>query len=89
MARSDNMLTLLVLGIGGYLVYTHYLSPAGGAAPPGTAAQTGMLCKFPDGTTAPIGATGSCPFDSSHGGQSTPCYPSTFVGPMEPGSATC
>jgi len=89
MARGDNMLTLLVLGIGGYLVYTHYLSPASQAAAPGAGAQTGMLCKFPDGTTAAIGATGSCPYDASHGGQSTPCYPSTFVGGIPQGGATC
>ena len=102
MARSDNTLvTLFVVGIGAYLIYEYVYLPssaasAAAAAPNAPGASTGsivsgssMLCKFPDGSTIAMPATGSCPFDSTHGGQSTPCYPAAFVGPIPPGGASC
>lgn len=88
MAR-DNTLTLLVLGIGGYLVYQNW--PAIQAAFGGTTTATisGQLCKFPDGSTIPMPAGNACPYDANHGGQSTPCFPASFVGPLQPGQVHC
>jgi hypothetical protein len=84
MASDNTLTTLLVLGVGGYLLY-HYV-----IAPSSACTGTSVLCKFPDGTCVPMPAgTSSCPYDATHGGQSTPCYPSGFVGPLQPGSVTC
>jgi len=86
MARgSDSLLTYAILGVGAYLVYTHFLAPGTTT----TAAAGSLQCRYPDGSAAPVNADGTCPFDSSHGGQATPCYPSTFVGPIPPGGVTC
>lgn len=63
---------LLLAVVGGYLIYTHYMSPAATAKPPGQAPATGAQCKFPDGTLVAPNADGTCPFDATHQGQSTP-----------------
>jgi hypothetical protein len=110
MARSsggDTLVTLLILGIGGYYVYTNFLSPtaqanaaaaaSGGAVPPpvqpGTTPPASMvgslMCKYPNGMTDVMNSDGTCPFDSTKGGQSTPCAGAGFVGPLQPGMSSC
>lgn len=83
---QDNTLTIILLAVGGYYVY-NYLKGQTGAG--GAAAGAGQICKFPDNTTITMPAGNACPYDAAHGGQSTPCYPSSFVGPLPPGGAYC
>lgn len=89
---NDSGLTFILLGIGAYWLYQHYNQTTGTAsAATGTttAGGTGLNCVFPDGTTINMPAGNSCPFDAGHGGQSTPCYPSTFIGPPPSGASAC
>ena len=84
MARgSDSLLTYAILGVGAYLVYTHFLAPGAGTMPSGS-----IQCRYPNGSLVPSNPDGTCPNDPNLG-QSTPCYPSTFVGPIPPGGVTC
>jgi hypothetical protein len=99
MARSeDTLMTLLLLGGVGYLAYHYLYLPSqvanvtpplapGQVAPP--AAVGSIMCKFPDGTMVPTNPDGTCPFDTSHQGQSTPCAGPGFVGPLQPGMSNC
>lgn len=87
MARSDT-LNLVILGVVGYFVYQNW--PSISAAFTGTgAAGSSLLCKFPDGSTIAMPGGNACPYDAAHGGQSTPCYPTSFVGPIPTGGARC
>lgn len=79
-----------MLAVGGYLVYQNWpaISSALNLPAMGTAAA-GTMCKFPDGSTIAMPAGNQCPYDANHGGQSTPCYPSTFVGTLPAGGVHC
>jgi hypothetical protein len=90
MARSDNTMTLLFLGIAGYFVYTNWpqISATFGIGTTGAGAGS-LLCKFPDGSTIAMPSGNACPYDPNHGGQSTPCYPASFVGPLPTGGVHC
>lgn len=86
MAR-DNTLTLIFLAVGGYLVYQNW--PAIQATFTGATGGGAVLCKFPDGSTIAMPAGNACPYDASHGGQSTPCYPAAYAGTIPAGGARC
>lgn len=87
MARSSDLWNLLLIAGVGYLAYQWYQSGGAAALMPGAGAS--IMCKFPDGTTIAMPAGNNCPYDASHGGQSTPCYPAGFVGPIPTGGAHC
>jgi len=76
--KSNTLLLLLTAGAAYYL-YTK------SAQPP----VTFIACKYPDGTMIQIPQGNACPYDMTHGGQSQPCYPSNYVGPMPSGGVTC
>lgn len=75
-------LWLIAGAVGLYYLYTSgaLASLTGSSAASGT-----MTCQYPDGTSVQVNSGASCPFDSTHGGQSVMCYPSSFVGPLPPG----
>jgi len=73
--------TLLLLGIAAYYLYTQ-----GGF---GTPNVSFVQCRYPDGTRIQVPVGNACPYDATHGGQATPCYPSNFIGPIPPGGAYC
>jgi hypothetical protein len=100
-AAQDNTLTLFLLAVGAYFLY-HQANASGAPAPPAPTGATGtttapatgsadtmLQCRYPDGTLVPIMAGNACPFSSVHGGQSTPCYPASFVGPLPDGTDYC
>lgn len=96
MARNDDLLVLVALGLAGVYAYQHFSSGATGpAAPAGSPAPSpvSQLCKFPDGTYASIPVGNACPYDAAHGGQSTLCptgtYPSDYHGPFNRGASYC
>lgn len=76
--KSDTLMWLLVAGAA-YYYYTNYAAPS----------VPFMRCKYPDGTLIQVPAGNACPNDPAHGGQSVPCYPANFVGPIPPGAAVC
>lgn len=81
---SNSMIKYLALGIGAYWLYTQakagtYLDPSVGM----------QKCQYPNGDTIDVPSGNSCPFDITKGGQSVPCYPYGFTGPLPPGSVTC
>ena len=80
MAR-DNTLTVLLLAGAAYFAY-HYFSTA---APGGSAPL--QLCKFPDGSTVAMPSGNQCPYDPSHGGQSSACY--SGGGTLPAGGVAC
>lgn len=89
MAR-DNTLSLLLLGIAGYFIYQNWPAISAALTPAtATAGGTSIMCKYPDGSTVTMPAGNQCPYDASHGGQSTPCYPAAFIGPIPTGGAHC
>jgi hypothetical protein len=57
---SKNTIMYLLLGIGAYYLYTKSGTTTGGF----------QFCQFPDGTQIKIPLGSTCPFDSTHGGQS-------------------
>lgn len=89
MAR-DNTMTLIILGVVGYFAYQNWpqISSALGIGTTG-ASIAGQLCKFPDGSTIAMPSGNACPYDANHGGQSTPCFPASFVGPLPTGGVHC
>jgi hypothetical protein len=86
MAKSLDMMDVLILAGGAYLIY-HYLSPTQVQNIPSGAGS--IMCKFPNGMTTVQNADGTCPFDGTKGGQSTPCAGPGFVGPLQPGMNNC
>lgn len=90
MARSDTT-TLIILGIVGYFAYQNWpqISAALGIGTTAAAGGGSLLCKFPDGSTIAMPSGNACPYDANHGGQSTPCYPASFVGPLPTGGVHC
>lgn len=76
--KRDMILWLLGLGAAYYL-YTKTNAPAVNFIP----------CKYPDGTMIQVPQGNACPYDMNHGGQSQPCYSSSYVGPLPPGGVAC
>jgi hypothetical protein len=90
--KNDNSLAFVLLAIAGMFVWkVMSQSQTSGQTPAGAPSmQSGMInCKYPDGSVVPMPASGNCPFDGNRGGQSTPCYPSDFIGPPPTGAGTC
>lgn len=79
--KSNDMMLLLGAGVALY-----FISKQTGALGPQPSFQT---CKYPDGTSIQVPIGNACPIDPTHGGQSYPCYPGTFVGPLPPGTGYC
>ena len=75
--KSNTLLLLLAAGAA-YYFYTK-------SAP----SVPFIACKYPDGTMIQVPQGNACPYDMTHGGQSQPCYPSNFVGPVPSGGVGC
>ena len=76
---KDDTIFYLGLAAAAYYLFTH-------------AQATGpnfTTCRYPDGSTIQVPVGNACPFDSTHGGQSMMCYPSSFIGPLPPGGGYC
>lgn len=85
MNKSTNNLLWLGIGLGAYYAYNHLLTqttpqiaPISPQPPVSTATGGGQslasngTCTYPDGTAIPVPQGNLCPYDASHGGQSTP-----------------
>lgn len=99
MAKDFDPTALILLGIGGYLVWNYHATgnwlPAflqqTGTAPNQSAtgsaapatALVGMMCRTPSGALVPMNADGTCP------GGAVPCYPTNFVGPVPSDGQYC
>lgn len=104
MARDFDPTSLILLGVGAYLIWNHsstgswlpqwltagtsgtapnYSATSQTAAPAVSPGSSTMMCRTPSGALVSMNADGTCP------GGAVPCFPSTFIGPLQPGDQYC
>jgi hypothetical protein len=76
MAKLDIMDVAILAG-GAYLIYHYMQTPtttttSTTVTPTTTTTAIAQVCMFPDGTLVSVPPGQSCPYDASHGGQSSP-----------------